>query len=501
VLDGWGMSPITFGNAIHAASKPVWDGLWAAWPHAELEAAGEAVGLPAGQQGNSEVGHLNLGGGRVVFQPILRISRAIADGTFFTNPVLRETVRQARAPGRRLHLLGLVSHGGVHSISAHLFALLHLARAEGVAEVLVHAFTDGRDEPPTSAAGYLAELQEQIRALGVGRIATVSGRYYAMDRDQRWERLEKAYRAIVEGDAPRAPDPVRFVEEAYARGVTDEFLPPTCIVPDGAAPMPMRDGDALICFNFRPDRMRQLTHALVDADWDHFRRAHPPKGLQVATMTEYEKGLPVRAAYPGEQLDGTLAAVLAAHGARQFHCAETEKYAHVTYFFNGGHEPPFPGEDRLLIPSSTVATYDLQPAMRAPEITTAMVDRIAHGRDLFLLANFANADMVGHTGNFTATVQAVEAVDQCLGQIAEAVRARGGSLLVTADHGNAEAKIDPRDNTPLTAHTTNPVPLLCVSPAASGLRSTGKLGDVAPTILHLLGIPVPRLMTGENLLR
>jgi 2,3-bisphosphoglycerate-independent phosphoglycerate mutase len=395
----------------------------------------------------------------------------------------------------------LVSHGGVHSLSAHLFALLRLARAEGVEEVLVHAFTDGRDEPPTSAAGYLVELQEQIRALGVGRVATVSGRYYAMDRDRRWGRLEKAYRAIVEGDGPRAADPVRFVEEAYARGVTDEFLPPTCIGPEGTAPVPVQDGDAAIFFNFRPDRMRELTHTLVDADWDHFRRAHPPTGLHVATMTEYEKGLQVRAAYPSDHLDDTLAGVLAAHGARQFHCAETEKYAHVTYFFNGGREPPFPGEDRLLIPSSKVATYDLQPAMRAPEITTALINRLAQGGDLFLLANFANADMVGHTGNFTATVQAVEAVDECLGRIAAAVRARDGSLLVTADHGNAEAKIDPRDHTPLTAHTINPVPLLCVSPGASGLRPTGKLGDVAPTLLHLLGIPVPKLMTGENLLR
>lgn len=495
------MSPTTFGNAIQAARKPVWDALWAAWPHAELEAAGEAVGLLAGQQGNSEVGHLNLGSGRVVYQPILRISRAIADGSFFTNPVLRDAVRWARAPGRRLHLLGLVSHGGVHSVSAHLFALLRLARSEGVEEVLIHAFTDGRDEPPTSAAGYLVEVQEQVRALGVGRIATVSGRYYAMDRDQRWERLEKAYRAIVEGNAPHAADPVRFVEDAYARGVTDEFLPPTWIVPEGTAPVPIQNGDAVIFFNFRPDRIRQLAHALLDPHWDHFQRVHAPTGLQVATMTEYEQGLPVRAAYPSRPLEDSLAAVLAARGARQFHCAETEKYAHVTYFFNGGREPPFPGEDRLIIPSARVATYDLQPAMSAPEITAALVDRIARGPDLFLLANFANADMVGHTGNFGATVQAVEAVDQCLGRIAEAVRARGGSLLVTADHGNAEAKINPRDNTPLTAHTTNPVPLLCVSPGAGGLRSTGKLGDVAPTLLHLLGLPVPGLMTGENLLR
>ncbi len=459
------------------------------------------MGLPAGQQGNSEVGHLNIGGGRIVYQPLVKISRALADGSFFTNRVLRETVRHARSQDRTLHLLGLVSHGGVHSLSEHLFGLLRLAQREGVERVLVHAITDGRDEPPTSAAGYLAELEGQIGALGVGCIGTVSGRYYAMDRDKRWNRLEKAYRAIVEADAPRAADAVRFVEDAYARGITDEFLPPTCMARDGQAPRPMQDGDAVILFNFRPDRIRQMTHALVDARWEHFPRRRLPRSLCLATMTEYEKGLPVRAAYPSEELKECLAAVLSQGGLRQFHCAETEKYAHVTYFLNGGREPPFPGEDRVLVPSARVATYDLQPAMSAPQITDELLSRLESQVYGFAVANYANPDMVGHTGNFAATVAAIEVVDSCLGRVAAAVERAGGQLLVTADHGNAEAKIDPRDGSVLTAHTANPVPFLTVTSRAGGLRPTGKLGDIAPTLLHLMGIPIPGLMTGENLLR
>ncbi len=499
ILDGWGINPDAFGNAIAAARKPVWDALWTSWPHAELAASGEAVGLPAGQQGNSEVGHLNIGGGRIVHQPLVKISRAIADGSFFRNRVLCDTVRSARARGRSLHLIGLVSHGGVHSVSKHLFGLLELAKREGVERVHVHAITDGRDEPPTSAAGYVAEAEAEIRRVGVGRIATVSGRYYAMDRDRRWDRLEKAYRAIVEAIAPRASDAVRFVEDSYARGVTDEFLIPTCIGREEETPAPIEEGDGVIVFNFRPDRIRQLTHALVDARWDHFRRAGPPRALSVATMTEYEKGLPVQVAYPAEELQGCLAAVFAERGLRQFHCAETEKYAHVTYFLNGGRETPFPGEDRVLIPSARVATYDLQPGMSAPQITDELIGRLASGTYAFLVANFANADMVGHTGNFAATVAAVEVVDACLGRIARAAGDYGAHLLLTADHGNAEAKIDPGDGSPLTAHTANPVPFLAVSPGVPGLRASGKLGDVAPTLLRLLGIPVPGLMTGDNL--
>ncbi len=488
-----------FGNAIAQAHKPVWDGLWASWPHAEVAAAGEAVGLPPGQQGNSEVGHLNIGAGRIVYQPLVRVSRAIADGSFFANPVLSATVLHAKGTGRTLHLLGLVSHGGVHSVSEHLFALLELCRREGLERVLVHAFTDGRDEPPTSAAGYVAELEQQMRIIGVGRIASVSGRYYAMDRDQRWDRLEKAYRAVVEADAPQTPDAVRFIEDAYARGITDEFLIPTCVVQAGQAPVPMEDGDAVILFNFRPDRIRQLTHALVDARWDRFARRRPLRALRVATMTEYEKGLPVQVAFPSEEVAGCLAEVLSARGLPQFHCAETEKYAHVTYFLNGGREPPFPGEDRVLVPSARVATYDLQPAMKAPEITSELVSRIEGGSYAFLVANFANPDMVGHTGNFAATVAAVEVVDRCLGRIASAVRTAGGQLLITADHGNAEAKVDPKDNSPLTAHTTNPVPLIVVSSRARALRPTGKLGDLAPTLLPLMDLTPPPLMTGEDL--
>jgi 2,3-bisphosphoglycerate-independent phosphoglycerate mutase len=476
----------------------VWDGLWATWPHAELAAAGEPVGLPAGQQGNSEVGHLNIGAGRIVYQPLVRISRAIADGSFFANPALCSTVRHARDTGQTLHLLGLVSKGGVHSMSEHLFALLELARREHMERVVVHAFTDGRDEPPTSAAGYVGELEQQMRTVGVGRIASVSGRYYAMDRDQRWDRLEKAYRAVVDGDAPHAPDAVRFIEDSYARGITDEFLTPTCIVKEGQRPVRMEDDHAVILFNFRPDRIRQFTHALVDVRWDHFAR-RPLSGLRIATMTEYEKDLPVKVAYPSDDVVDCLAAVLSGRGLPQFHCAETEKYAHVTYFLNGGREPPFPGEDRVLVPSARVATYDLQPAMSAPEITNELVRRIDGGRYAFLVVNFANADMVGHTGDFAATVAAVEVVDACLGRIAGAVRAAGGQLLITADHGNAEAKVDPKDNSPLTAHTTNPVPLIVVSSRAPALRPTGKLGDIAPTLLPLMDLTSPPLMTGEDL--
>jgi len=500
ILDGWGINPDPFGNAIAAARKPTWDELWASWPHAELAASGESVGLPAGQQGNSEVGHLNIGGGRIVYQPLVKISRAIADGSFFRNRALCDTVRSARARGRSLHLIGLVSHGGVHSVSEHLFGLLELARREGIDRVLVHAITDGRDEPPTSGLEYVEEAAGEIRKIGVGRIATVSGRYYAMDRDRRWDRLEKAYRAIVEGVGPRASDAVRFVEESYASTTTDEFLIPTCIASEGEMPASIEEGDAVIFFNFRPDRIRQLTHSLIDARWDHFPRARPLRGLTVATMTEYEKGLPVQVAYPAEELPDCLAAVFAERGLLQFHCAETEKYAHVTYFLNGGREPPFPGEDRVLIPSAKIATYDLQPQMSAPAITDELIRRLAGGRYAFLVANFANADMVGHTGNFAATVAAVEVVDGCLGRIARAAQDRGADLMITADHGNAEAKVDRRDGSPLTAHTANPVPLLAVSPRVPGLRPGGKLGDVAPTLLRLLEIPVPALMTGENLL-
>ncbi|HYS28890.1 MAG TPA: 2,3-bisphosphoglycerate-independent phosphoglycerate mutase [Candidatus Limnocylindria bacterium] len=501
VIDGWGYNPDAFGNAIAAARKPNWDGLWARWPHTTLAAAGEPVGLPTGQQGNSEVGHLNIGAGRIVYQDLTRIDLAIRDGSFFRTGVLLEAMGAARAARRALHLIGLVSPGGVHSSTGHLYALLRMARQIGVPAVHVHAITDGRDEPPTGGARYVADLAAEIQSIGIGRIASVSGRYYAMDRDRRWDRTERAYRTIVEGNGPTAADAVAFITDSYRQGVTDEFLIPTRIVPVAAdPPPPMRDGDSVIFFNFRPDRARQLTHAIVDPTWDHFPRSSRMALAHFVTFTEYEKGLPAEVAFSDEPLAEVVAEVVSGAGLRQFHTAETEKYAHVTYFLNGGREQPFEGEDRLLVPSPKVATYDLQPAMSAAGVAQAVLDRIAQGTDAFIVVNFANADMVGHTGVFPATVTAVEVVDTQLGRIAEATLARGGVLVVTADHGNAELKIDRATGTALTAHTTSPVPMIIAG--ASGLRALrdgGKLGDVAPTMLPLVGLPVPAAMTGDNL--
>jgi len=499
IIDGWGYRVDPFGNAIGAAKKPNWDKLWGDWPHTTLVAAGEPVGLPAGQQGNSEVGHLNIGAGRIVYQDLTRINLAIEDGSFQRNPVLLEAMASAR-DGHALHLLGLVSPGGVHSSSAHLSALLQMARQLGVQRVFIHAFADGRDEPPTSAAGFVEDLVGELRRIGTGRIASISGRYYAMDRDKRWERTERAYRTIVEAEGTTAPDPVDFIKQSYAKGITDEFLEPTRIVPaDGDPPPAIADGDSVIFFNFRPDRSRQLSHAIVDEQWDHFPRARRPRLAHFVTFTEYEKGLPAEVAYADEPLPGVLAEVIADAGWSQFHTAETEKYAHVTYFLNGGREAPFPGEDRLLVPSPKVATYDLQPEMSAKPVTDVLLDRLASGRYRFLVVNFANPDMVGHTGVFAATVRAVEVVDEMLGRIAHAVLAMRGILAITADHGNAELKIDP-ENHPLTAHTTSPVPLIVAgAEGLSRLRQGGKLGDVAPTLLPLVGLRPSTEMSGNDL--
>jgi 2,3-bisphosphoglycerate-independent phosphoglycerate mutase len=417
-----------------------------------------------------------------------------------TNPVLRAAMQSARTD-HALHLMGLVSPGGVHSSTEHLYALLEMAKSAGVPRVYIHAFTDGRDEPPTSAAGYLEELVARTRAIGSGSIASVSGRYYAMDRDKRWERTERAYRTVVEASGPTAPDPVGLIEQSYAAGITDEFIVPTRIVPAGEdPPPPIADGDSVIFFNFRPDRARQLSHALVDESWDHFPRTRRPRLAHFVTFTEYESGLPAEIAFPDEPLTQVLAEVVAGAGWRQFHTAETEKYAHVTYFLNGGREAPFPGEDRLLVPSPKVATYDLQPEMSAQPVTDALLDRLAGGNDRFLVVNFANPDMVGHTGVFPATVRAVEVVDAMLGRIAGPVLSRGGILVITADHGNAELKVDRATGAPLTAHTTSPVPLILAgADEVHGLREGGKLGDIAPTLLPLIGLQVPREMAGDNL--
>lgn len=500
IVDGWGYREETAGNAIAAARKPNWDALWQRWPHTVLAAAGEPVGLPAGQQGNSEVGHLNIGAGRIVYQDLTRINLAIKDGSFSKNPVLSEAVRSA-ANGHALHLVGLVSPGGVHSSSRHLYALLEMAKQLGVRDAYVHVLTDGRDEPPTSAAEYVGDLVREIGRIGAGRIASVSGRYFAMDRDNRWDRIERAYRTIVEGEGPTAEDPVAFIKQSYAAGKTDEFLEPTRMAPPGGSPPPpIKDGDSVVFFNFRPDRARQLSHALADGAWPHFKRKRQLKPAHFVTFTEYENGLHAEVAFADEPLTDCLAEVIAKQGASQFHTAETEKYAHVTYFLNGGQETAFPREERLLIPSPKVATYDLQPEMSAAAVAQAVIDRVRGKNDAFVVANFANPDMVGHTGVFPATVRAVEVVDDLLGKIAEAALARGRLLAITADHGNAELKVDPESGSPLTAHTTSPVPLILVgAPDGTRLREGGKLANIAPTLLRLGGIPVPEAMTGGDL--
>ena len=500
VIDGWGFRTDPFGNAIAAANTPNWNALWTRWPHTTLQASGEPVGLPAGQQGNSEVGHLNIGAGRIVHQDLTRINRAISDGSFFRNRVLLDAMGSAQ-DGRALHLMGLVSPGGVHSSSAHLYALLQMARSLGVSRLYIHAFTDGRDEPPTSAAGYIEELVKQIAQIGAGRIASVSGRYYAMDRDKRWDRTERADRTVVEAQGPAAPDPVAFIRESYQAGITDEFLVPTVIAPQGGdAPPPIRDGDSVIFFNYRPDRARQLSHAILDASWEHFPRPRRVQLAHYATFTEYEKGLPAELVFSDEHLSACLAEVFSARGWRQFHTAETEKYAHVTYFLNGGREAPFPGEERLLVPSPKIPTYDRQPEMSARPVAQTVLERVVGGEHEFVVVNFANPDMVGHTGVFAATVKAVEVVDEQLGKIAAATLDRGALLALTADHGNAELKIDPSTGAPLTAHTTSPVPfILAGADGVRGLRDGGKLADIAPTLLMRLAVPVPEAMTGEDL--
>jgi 2,3-bisphosphoglycerate-independent phosphoglycerate mutase len=500
VIDGWGYREATDGNAIAAARTPFWDGLWASNPHTVVEASGEAVGLPGGQQGNSEVGHLTIGAGRVVFQPLTRIGREIRDGRFFDNPELIRAVDTAKERGTALHLLGLVSPGGVHSHQDHAIAICELARRRGLDRVWVHAFTDGRDELPTSGAEFMEGFVSELRRVGTGRVASVAGRYYAMDRDKRWDRTARAYEIVAGRGPDQAGDPVAYIRSRYAEGITDEFLPPVSIAPDSRAPARIGDGDSVVFFNFRPDRARQLTHALVDPDFAQFPRSRVPHDLTFVTMTEYERGLSVGLAYPPEEVRNCLAEVVSRAGARQFHVAETEKYAHVTYFINGGQETPFAGEERLLVPSrKDVPTYDRAPEMSAVPITDAVVERVEAGRHALIIVNYANPDMVGHTGDFAATVRACETVDACLRRAVGAALDAGGSVLVTADHGNAEQKIDAETGEALTAHTTNPVPVVLAGAVASQLRGGGGLSDIAPTVLSLLGLDQPAEMTGRSL--
>ncbi len=504
VLDGWGYRAEREGNAIAMANVPTWDKLWSRAPRTLLEASGEAVGLPCGQIGNSEVGHLNLGAGRVVKQDLVRISQAITDGSFYENPVFVDACAAVQRSGGTLHLVGLIGTGGVHAIDKHLLALVELAARQGVQRIAIQVMLDGRDTMPRSGLGYLQELLNQVAGRAV--IASVGGRYFGMDRDHRWDRTEKWYRAAVIGAPPKATDPVALVREAYERNETDEFITPTAIVNDAGSPLaPMRDGDAVICFNYRADRMRQIVRALAQPDFTEFDTGKRPK-LLVATMTQYDKTFErwgVRIAFPPQSMANIVGEVVSKAGLTNLRTAETEKYAHVTYFFNGGIEQPFPGEDRRLVPSQKVATYDLAPEMSAPGITDVLCGAIAEREHDFYLCNYANADMVGHTGSVPAVLKAVETVDACLKRVIEAAEKTGARLLVTADHGNCEMMIDPETGGPHTAHTTNPVPFLFVDPTGrergTVLRDGGALCDVGPTILALLGIEQPSDMTGRNL--
>ena len=505
VLDGWGLREPADDNAVTRADAPTWRHLWegGGYPRAKLATHGPAVGLPEGQMGNSEVGHMNLGAGRVVMQSLLRISHAVESGEFGVNPAFVELIGRVRERGGTLHLMGLIGPGGVHAVDAHLLALCEMARRHGMPRVRVHAFLDGRDTPPQSARDYLTELVGRANGGEACDVATVMGRYWAMDRDRRWDRTERAYRAMVYGEGIPVTDPVRAVGEAYASGEGDEFVQPRVVVDARGEPLGrIRDGDGVIFFNFRSDRARQMTRALADPEFAGFDRGRGHPQVEVVTMTQYDEDFPLPAAFPPQPMDDILSDVLAAHGRTGFRTAETEKYPHVTYFFNGGVEEPPPGEDRRLVASPRVATYDLQPEMSAPDVAEGLAEAIRSRRYDVLVCNFANPDMVGHTGVLEAAVRAVETVDAGVALALAACRETGTTLIVTADHGNCEQMWDPETNGPHTAHTTNPVGIVLVEPegrrTAAGLED-GALCDVAPTILGLLGLPRPAEMTGRDL--
>jgi 2,3-bisphosphoglycerate-independent phosphoglycerate mutase len=506
ILDGWGIGPDYPGNAVTQARTPTMDLLFKTRPHARLKCWGESVGLPEGQMGNSEVGHLNLGAGRIVYQDITRIDLAIRKGEFFTHPGLLNMIRQCRDEGKTLHLLGLVSDGGVHSHINHLLAILHLAKKENLQRVMIQAITDGRDTPPKMGVEFIRQLQEQMREIGVGRIASICGRFYAMDRDNRWERVEKAFRALTEGQGIPAQDPVQAMEEAYQNGETDEFIDPRLLIGEAGLPIgTVQEGDAIFFFNFRADRAREITRAFIEQDFSPFSVAGRPKLSKFMTMTEYDTHFSpaVEVAFPPQNLIHTLGETISRQGIHQLRIAETEKYAHVTYFFNGGRETPFPLEDRCLIPSTReVPTYDLKPAMSAPEVTAEIIKRIRSKRYGFMVLNYANLDMVGHTGKLEAAIRACEVVDSCLGQVVSEVSSQEGIVLLTADHGNAEEMIDLKHGGPHTAHTSsNPVPVLLIDSKRPKVQlHDGILADVAPTILTLLDIPIPVEMTGSCLM-
>jgi 2,3-bisphosphoglycerate-independent phosphoglycerate mutase len=503
VLDGYGERAARDANAIRLATTPRFDALYRTCPHTLVQTSGLAVGLPDGQMGNSEVGHMNLGSGRIVYQELTRIDRAIATGTFFDNPVLCDAIDRTKAGSGRLHLLGLCSPGGVHSSLEHAYALVELARRRGLTDVVLHAFLDGRDTPPKSAATTLRGVQARLSQIGCGRIGSVIGRYYAMDRDQRWDRVEIAYRLLTEGIGAAATDPVAAVEASYAAGVTDEFVKAVSLRDAAGAPLGLiGDGDGIIFFNFRADRARELTRALTEPGFTAFARARVPRLSAYVCMCRYDDALPLPVAFTPQSLDQILGQVLSERGILQFRTAETEKYAHVTFFFNGGREEPFPGEERRLVPSpKDVATYDLKPEMSARAVADGVVAAIESERFGFVLVNFANPDMVGHTGVLPAAIDAVDVIDECVGRIVDAAAAHQTSVLITADHGNCEQMLD-ENGEPHTQHTLNPVPLLLVDERFSSakLKDDGRLCDVAPTILKVMGLPQPKEMEGHSLL-
>lgn len=494
IMDGYGLSDYTEGDAIKAAKTPNLDKYFATCPHSKLSASGLDVGLPDGQMGNSEVGHTNIGAGRVVYQQLVKISKSITDGDFFENEALLGAVENCKQNGSALHLIGLLSDGGVHSHNEHLYGLLEMAKRAGLEKVYVHAFLDGRDVPPTSGADFMASLQAKIDEIGVGSIATVMGRFYAMDRDNAWDRVAKAYAAMVYGEGINEEDPVEAIKKSYQNDVTDEFVIPTVTDKSGK----ISENDSVICFNFRPDRARQITRAFVDTEFAGFEREY--QKLHYVCMAQYDASMPnVTVAFPPEELTMTFGEYISKQGMTQLRIAETQKYAHVTFFFNGGEEKQFDGEERILIKSPDVETFDMKPEMSAYEVCDAVVDAINADKFDVIVLNYANCDMVGHTGIFDAAVEAVEAVDECVGKMVDAIMAKGGQAIITADHGNADCLIDPETKATFTAHTTNPVPMIVVGAGDVKVKD-GRLCDLCPTLLDLMGLEKPQEMTGESLI-
>lgn len=496
IMDGFGINKDDYGNAIAAAKKPNLDKYFAECPNTIIGASGLDVGLPDGQMGNSEVGHTNIGAGRIVYQMLVKISKSIKDGDFFTNPALVSAMENCKAKGSALHLMGLLSPGGVHSHSEHLYGLLEMAKRNGLDKVYVHAYLDGRDVPPSSASEYMKELVEEIKKIGVGSVATIAGRFYAMDRDNAWDRVEKAYSALVYGEGVQETDPVEAIENSYKNGVTDEFMLPTVVDKNGQ----IKADDSIIFFNFRPDRARQITRSFVDEAFKGFERRNGFFPVKFVCMAQYDAEMPnVSVAFPPEALVMTMGEYISKQGMTQLRIAETQKYAHVTFFFNGGEETTFEGEDRILIDSPKIATFDMKPEMSAYEVTDAVEKAIASDKYDVIILNYANCDMVGHTGVFDAAKAAVEAVDECVGRTVNAILEKGGAAIITADHGNADKLMEP-DGSPFTAHTTNPVPLIIVGYGDCKLREGGVLADICPTMLTILDLPQPAEMTGKSLI-